>query len=712
MVLSRRGCLTYQNKVPVVVDCVRLLMRTAALLLALGTLPLSAAEGPPPTKTQPVTETIRGVTITDPYRWLEDQNSPETRAWLDAQNRYTQSYLTAIPGREKLRRRITEISRIDSVQAPIARHGRYFFMRRLANENRSSICMRTGAAGQDRVIVDPATLENESLSLDLLAVADNGNLIAYGIRHGGEDELEVRLFDVDRKELLPVRLPHALYFSFAFKADASGFFYCRYSREQGSHVFYHPMGSDAGEREVFGSGYTPEALIEMSVSDDGRYLVLYVAYGVPARKSEVWVEDIAGGGPAKPIVTDVDADFRAEAVGDKLLLWTNWKAPNWRILAVDLKNPAREQWTTVVPESQWAIVDVNTAGGHILVSYLENVKTRIRQYSLEGKPLADVKLPGIGTVAGFHSRSNDDDAFFLYTSFVEPGTIYRYQVSSGREDVWFRPKAPIDAANFEVKQVWYESRDKTRIPMFLVHKKGLVLDGNRPVFMTAYGGFNSSETPAFTQPAVIWAEMDGVFAMPNLRGGGEFGEKWHRAGMFEKKQNVFDDFIAAAEWLVANHYTRPERIAARGASNGGLLMGASFTQRPDLFGAIVCGFPLLDMLRYQKFKVGSYWVTEYGSSDDAQQFAYIYKYSPYHNVKKGAKYPAILFQSGDSDTRVDPLHARKMTALMQASNGSGRLIMLDYDTASGHSQGKPLNAQIDDRTAWMSFLLDQTGVKL
>jgi prolyl oligopeptidase len=351
-------------------------------------------------------------------------------------------------------------------------------------------------------------------------------------------------------------------------------------------------------------------------------------------------------------------------------------------------------------------------GGRFLVRYLEDVKPRVKQFTPDGKYLGDVKLPGIGTVRGFVGRWQDDEVFFAYTSFVEPGTEYRYRVSTGGQDVWFRSSIPVNPDGFDIKQVWYESRDKTRIPMFLVYKKGLQLDGNRPVYLTGYGGFDLSETPTFDRQAVIWAEMGGVFALPNLRGGGEFGEKWHRAGMFEHKQNVFDDFIAAAEWLVANHYTKPARIAIRGGSNGGLLVGAVVTQRPDLFGAVVCAAPLLDMLRYQKFKVGSYWVTEYGSSDDPKQFQYILKYSPYQNVKKGAKYPAILFVSGDADTRVDPLHARKMTALMQSSTGSARPIMLDYDTKTGHSGGKPLNAQIDDWTDVMSFLLNETGVKL
>ena len=687
-------------------------MRSAASLFA-AALVLAAAEGPPVTKTMPVTETLHGVTITDPYRWLEDQDSAETRAWLDGQNQYTQAYLTGIPGREKLRQRLTEISRVDSVGTPTVRHGRYFFMRRLASENRASLCMRSSFTGADQVIVDANSVGDEGVSIELGAVADDGSLIAYNVRRGGEDEEEIRLLDVDKRELLPFRLPRARYFSFVIKPDRSGLFYGRYVTGQGSRIYYHAMGMDgAADREIFGSQYGADALIEISLSEDGRYLVLYVAFGVPARKTEVYLQDLTANGPIRAVVNDLDSDFRPFVEEGKLFLWTNWKAPNWRILSTDLKDTAREKWVTVVPESEWPIDGVSPVGGRILVSYLENVKPRIKQYSATGKYLGDVKLPGIGSVLGFSGRWQDDEAFFSYTSFVEPQAGYRYQVATGREEVWFRPNIPLNPVNFEVKQVWYESRDKTRVPMFVVHKKGLALDSNRPVFLTGYGGFNVSKTPAFAQAAVIWAEMGGVFAVPNLRGGAEFGEKWHHGGMFEKKQNVFDDFIGAAGWLIANHYTKPERIAIQGTSNGGLLVGAAFTQRPELFGAVVCSFPLLDMVRYQKFKVGSYWVTEYGSSDDPQQFGYIYQYSPYHNVKKGAQYPAIMFRSGDSDTRVDPLHARKMAALVQASTGSKRPVLLDYDTKSGHSAGKPLNAQIDEWVCWMSFLLDQTGVKL
>ncbi len=686
-------------------------MRLSAILLA-AALSLVAADGPPPTKAVPVTETLHGVTITDPYRWLEDQNSPETRSWLAAQNAYTRAYLERIPGRDELKQRLTAIGRVDAVGLPAVRGGRYFFTRRLANENRNSICMRPGFEGKDEVLVDSSTVGDETHSINLMGVSEDGKLILYGVRRGGEDEVEVRLLDLDKRELLPFRLPRARYMGVSLKHDRSGLFYSRYVSGQGARVYYHAMAGSAADREIFGSQYGPEGLISAGLTEDGRYLVIGVAFGVPPRRTEIYVKDVAADGEIRPIVRE-DGEFRPflETEG-RLFVYTNSKALNRRILAIDLARPARDQWTEVVPESEWPIQGVSAVGGRLFVEYLENVKTRVKQYSAAGKYLGDLKLPGIGSVSGIAGRWKEDEAFFSYASFVELGTEYRYRVSSARQDLWFRPNLPIVADNFEVKQVWYESRDKTHVPMFLVYKRGLALDGNRPVYLTGYGGFNLSETPAFSRAAVIWAELGGVFALPNLRGGGEFGEKWHRAGMFENKQNVFDDFVGAAEWLVANHYTKPGRIAIQGGSNGGLLVGAAFTQHPELFGAVVCSIPLLDMLRYQKFKVGSYWVTEYGSADDPKQFPHIYKYSPYQNVREGVRYPAIMFVSGDSDTRVDPLHARKMAALMQASTGSGRPIYLDYDTNGGHSGGKPISAQIEEWTDWMSFLLDQTGVKL
>jgi prolyl oligopeptidase len=613
--------------------------------------------------------------------------------------------------RDKVKQRLEQLSRIDSYGLPSERHGLYFFSRRLANENRGSICMRTSLDGQDEVLVNPADIAKDETTTVLLAdVTRDGKLLTYGVRHGGEDEAEYRILNLETRQLLPDSLPRARYFGMSIKEDHSGFFYSRYTTTIGSRVYYHAMGTPAAEdREIFGEGHGPDTIIGAELSEDGRYLLISVGIGVPPKKVEVWAQDVTAGGPLRPIVNDVDAEFRPFIRGGQIYLWTNWNAPNWRILAADLHDPARAKWKEIVPESKWPIANATGVAGRLFVKYLEDVNSRVKQYDPAGKYLGDVKLPGIGSVFGPEGRWEGDQAFFYYTSFTDPGAIYRDTPSREREQVWFRPAIPIHPEDFEAKQVWYESKDKTRVPMFLVFRKGLQPDGKRPVFPTGYGGFAASEVPAFSRTAAVWTEMGGVFALPNLRGGGEFGEKWHRAGMFEKKQNVFDDFIGAAEWLVANHYTEPGKIAIEGISNGGLLVGAAITQRPDLFGAAVCGYPLLDMLRYQKFKVGSYWVTEYGSADDAKQFAYLRRYSPYQNVHKGTKYPAVLFMSGDFDTRVDPLHARKMTALMQASTGGDKPILLKYDTKSGHSGGKPVNRQIDDDADWIAFLWDEVG---
>jgi prolyl oligopeptidase len=682
-----------------------------AFAFAIGVAALAATGGPPETPVHPVTDTLHGVTITDPYRWLEDQNSPETRAWLDAQIRYTQNFLGRIPIREKIKQRLEQLARIDSYGIPIERQGRYFFSRRLARENRASLCMRVGRDGKDEVLVNPADIsKDESTSVFIAGVTRDGQWMTYGIRRGGEDESELHILDLATRKLLPDSLPRGRYYGMSIRDDKGGFFYSRYTPDQGSRVYYHAIGGPTTkDPEIFGKGHGPDTIIATELSEDGRWLCIDVIIGVPPKKVEVWVQDVKSGSSLEPVVADVDAEFRPFFGGDHLYLSTNWNAPNWRILAVNLRDPAREKWKEVVPESQWPIDGSDGAAGRIFVTYLENVVSRVKQFDPAGKYLGDIKLPGLGSVNGPEGNWTGNESFFNYTSFVEPGTIYRYLPEKDRAEVWYRPPVPIEPADFDVKQVWYESKDKTRVPMFLIHRKDLQKDGKRPVLLTGYGGFASSMSPFFMRDAAVWAESGGVVAVPNLRGGGEFGEKWHRAGMFEKKQNVFDDFISAAEWLVANHYTEPRKIAIEGVSNGGLLVGAAITQRPDLFGAARCGYPLLDMLRYQKFKVGSYWVTEYGSADDPNQFQYLLRYSPYHNVHKGVKYPAVLFMSGDFDTRVDPLHARKMTALMQASTGSDRPILLKYDTKSGHSGGKPLNQQIEDDADWISFLWQEVG---
>ncbi len=673
-----------------------------------------AASKPAKTRTDNVREALHGVEIVDPYRWLEDKNSPETRAWIDAQNEHTRSIIGSLPGRERLKQRLGELLKIDETGIPQERNGRYFFSKRLANQDLASLYQRKGAGGKDEVLIDPHALSpDRTTSVELLDVSKDGRLMAYGVRQGGEDEVEIRLLDVDTRKELPDRFPRGRYNDVSFKPDKSGFYYSYYGAD-GLRIHYHPLGTDpTGDREVFGEDLGKDKIVTANLSEDGRYLLFHVFHGSAGTRSEMYYQDVARQGPIVPIVNDLDARFIGEVAGDRLILQTTWKAPKGRILAVDLKNPSRDRWREIVPESKANLEGVSLAGGRLLVHYLENVQSRLKVFDPDGRHVRDIAFPVIGSVGAVVGRWGSKEAFFDFSSFHMPATIYRCDVAKGSQEVWARRKVPIASEKFEVKQVWYESKDKTRVPMFLVHSRGIRLDGSNPALLTGYGGFAVSRTPTFSPNAAVWVEHGGVYAVANLRGGGEFGEQWHQAGMLEKKQNVFDDFIAAAGWLIQNGYTKPSRLAISGGSNGGLLVGAAFTQRPELFQAVVCSYPLLDMIRYQKFLVARFWVPEYGASENPGQFPYLYAYSPYHRVKPDTKYPAVLFVSGDADTRVDPLHARKMTALLQSATGSDRPVLLRYDTKSGHISGvRPVSLRIEDLTDQLSFLFWQLGVAL
>lgn len=438
--------------------------------------------------------------------------------------------------------------------------------------------------------------------------------------------------------------------------------------------------------------------------------MLHVIHGSAADRTEIFLQDLGAQGPVAPLINDVPARFIADFAGDSLFIQTNWNAPKGRILAADLKNPARDHWREVVPETDAVIEGDSAVGGKLAVLYTKNATSLVRLFEPSGKFLRELPLPAIGSVSGLSGRWSSAETFYSFTSFHIPTTIYRYDIAAATQEIWAKLPVPIDSSKFEVKQVWYTSKDGTKVAMFLVYAKGTKLDGSNPTLLTGYGGFNVSETPAYSSTAAAWITRGGVYALANLRGGGEFGEEWHKAGMLDKKQNVFNDFISAAEWLIANHYTRPSRLAIIGGSNGGLLVGAALTQRPDLFGAVVCLFPLLDMLRYQNFLVARFWVPEYGSAENADQFKYLHAYSPYQQVKPGTKYPPVLFVTGDSDTRVAPLHARKMAARLQAATSSGKPVLLHYDTKAGHSGGTPVSKQIDDLVDELSFVYAQLGV--
>lgn len=692
----------------------------ALLALVYQTSFLTSAQrmlAPPKTRTDNVTENLHGVSITDSYRWLEDQDSTETRAWINEQNQYAQTVLGTLPGRDAIHKRLEQLLKIDTIGIPLVEGGRYFFSKRRADQNQSVIYMRQGMGGKDEVLIDPNQMSaDQTTSVGIVDITHDGKWLVYNVRQGGKDENSIRFFEVDARKDLSEQFAEARYSGFRVLPDKSGIYYAKSIYPEGqkqtiSRVYYHAMGTpQSQDKMIFGEGYGPTDIISPDVSSDGHYLSIYVFHGSSGDNTDLFVKDLKTDSPITPIAKDLKAAFNGEFVGDHLYLLTNLKAPNRRIIDIDLRNPAQENWREAVPEGPSVISTFSVVGGKIFVNYLDNVSTRAKVYELSGKFVRDIQFPTIGTAGGMSGRPESNEGFYSFSSFAQPTTIYRYTVASGKQEVWARLNVPVNSAEIEVKQVWYPSKDGTKIPMFLVYKKGLKLDGNRPVYLTGYGGFNVSRTPGFSSTAALWAERGGVFAQPNLRGGGEFGEKWHQAGMFGNKQNVFDDFTGAAEWLIKNNYTNPKKLAISGGSNGGLLVGAALTQRPDLFQAVVCSYPLLDMVRYHKFLVARYWTTEYGSADEEDQFKYIYKYSPYHNVKEGTKYPAVLLITGDSDTRVAPLHARKMTALLQASTSSDRPILLHYDTKAGHSGGLPVSKQIDDATDTLSFLFWQLGV--
>ncbi len=689
----------------------------AALLFVAGLAGGCAAPDSPDTPVDNVVETLHGVEIVDPYRWLEDQNSAPTRAWIVAQNAYREQVMDAAPGGGALASRLTELYGIDTISTPTLRGDRYFFTKRAANQELAVLYVRRSADAVDEVLVDPHDMSpDQSLSVQYADVSADGRLAAYRVRRGGQDEVEVRFIDVDSGEHLGDVLPRARYVNVSIAAEGTGVYYDTMT-DEGPRVFLHDFGEPSGtDRLVFGRGYDAGKIISSKLSANGRYLLITVLHGAAPTRTELYFRDTWTGTQVYPIVNDIDATFFGEIAGDTLFVRSNWEAPKQRVFAADLRSPAPDRWTEIVPEGDTVIESIAAAGGRLLVQALADVQPLIRVYEPDGTLARTVEFPTLGALVTTAVDGNfvsgswaDDRAFYAVSSLAEPARIYAFSVSTGRHETWARLDAPLENRDFEIEQVIYTSKDGTQVPMFVAHRRGLELNGNNPTLLTGYGGFNISVLPSFNPFAIVWMERGGVWALPNLRGGGEFGEAWHRAGMLESKQNTFDDLIAAAEWLIDSGYTNPSKLAIRGGSNGGLLVGAAMTQRPDLFAAVVCTYPLLDMLRYHQFLIAGLWVPEYGSSVDPMQFEYLATYSPYHRVRSGEDYPAVLFVTGDGDTRVAPLHARKMTALLQAETGSSNPVLLMYDTAAGHSGGRPVSDTVAELTEELRFLLWRTA---
>jgi prolyl oligopeptidase len=676
---------------------------------------------PPPTVAKPVTETIHGVTLTDPYRWLEDAKSPETRAWIAEQMKYTEKYLSQVKIRPQIIQDLARLERVESYDIPTERGGRYFFKKRLADENQGSIYVRHGLHGEDVRLIDATRLSaDQNTSVQINDISKDGTLLVYGIRSGGADEESVHILEIDKNGAsreLSDSLPSARYEGIQLSPDKQGLYYARYEKT-GTLVFYHQLGSPASsDNLIFGKSFEGETfgqmeLIQAEITENERYLMIGVVHGVPAKRVDIYAKDLRQpGSPIRPIVRGMDYRFTPTNYGDDLYLLTDYQAPNYRVVKVSIANPQPQNWTTIVPEAADVISGITIVGGKLFVTGLHDVVTQTNIFTLDGHQIGHLEYPTLGAASQLNGREDSNEAFYSFQSFIIPPTIYRYDVATGKTEVFAKPKVPFNSDDYEVKQVFYKSKDGTRIPMFISSKKGVKRDGNTPTLMTGYGGFLVDLNPGWNPEYAWWLEQGGFFAQPNLRGGGEYGEKWHQAGMFEHKQNVFDDFFAAAQYLVDEKYTSVDHFAIRGRSNGGLLMGAAMTQHPEMFGAIWCGFPLLDMIRFQNFLVGKWWTAEYGSADNADQFPYLLKYSPYQNVKPGMKFPAIMFNTGDSDTRVDPLHARKMTALVQKDNANDRPILLHYQTISGHSAGVSITQAIEDTADELSFLWNEVSGK-
>jgi prolyl oligopeptidase len=670
---------------------------------------------PPDVQATPVTDDYFGTKIVDNYRWLEDEKSEATQAFIDAENTYTDRYLKQDHIYAQIPDQLGALMDVTVTSYPVERNGNFFFMRRLAGEQQYSIYYRHGWTGKDVRLLDPAVISrdpNTSISLD--DVSRDGSLFLYSVKQGGADEAAIHVFNVSAKKTLIDELPSARYFSMSFAPDGKSFYYTRYNKA-GTLLFQHVLGErPSHDQLIFGHEFRGEPLAADDlffgqVTDDGRYLVIQIDRGVPARRVDIVFRDLARKDSYFDIlVWGLDSRFSSTYANGAWYVKTDYKSPLGRIMKAD-PGVMPEAWTTIVPEGKEVIDEWSIVGDKLFVNRLKDVKPETSIYTLDGKPAGQLTYDGIGSASIPSGRTTDRYGYFSFSSLIVPPTLYRLDTTTGKREVFFQPKIPFDSSQYELKQVFFKSKDGTQVPMFIAGKKGLKMDGSERLLMTGYGGFNVSRFASWNPEYAWWLEQGGWFALPNMRGGGEYGEQWHEQGMFEKKQNVFDDWFAAAQYLIDNKYTSTAHFAIMGRSNGGLLMGASIAQHPELYAAVECGYPLLDMLRYQKFKIGSFWITEYGSADNEKQFPYLLKYSPYQNVKVSDIYPAVMFFTGDSDTRVDPLHARKMTALLQSASKSGRPILLHYGRGGGHSAGVSVDQEIDDYAMELAFLWTETG---
>ena len=687
--------------------------------------PARAAFAYPPAPEGDVVEDYHGTKVADPYRSLESSDDPTTIAWVDAENALTRGVLDR-PERAQIKARLTELYDYPRVGIPEKKGNRYFFSKNSGLQNQSVYYVQEGSKGEPRVLIDPNTMSVDgTIALTNTSPSRDGKLLGYAASKSGSDRQEIFVRDVATGKDLPDKLVWVKFSGIAWTPDGKGFFYTRFP-ETGSvpagdehyfpKLYYHRLGESQEKDAMFFEKPTEKEVgVGGFVSYDGRWLIILPGKGA-SDKTEVWALDLEKPG-AKPVAvfTGFDNAYQvAEVVDGKLYARTDRDAPLGRIISVDLNRlPADNKdapFTELVAQGKDTIQTAYILNKKLVVRRLHNASTALEVRSLAGRLERAIELPGIGSVGGISGEADQKEMFLSFSSYTMPSTNYRYDFDTGKLVLFSKPQVKVDPSQYQTEQVWYPSKDGTKVSMFLVHKKGLAKDGKRPVYLTAYGGFNISSTPGFSSTRYVFLEKGGLVAIPNLRGGGEYGEAWHKAGMREKKQNVFDDFNAAAEWLIASGWTKPEKLAIQGGSNGGLLVSAVALQRPDLYGAVVCQVPVADMLRYQKFTVGRYWISEYGSAEVAADFPFLYKYSPYHNVRDGVSYPATLVTTADTDDRVAPGHGKKLAARLQAAQAGDEPILLRVETKAGHGAGKPTSKILDEQADIWTFVFWRLGM--
>jgi prolyl oligopeptidase len=677
----------------------------------------------PPSHPDPtVVDIYHGQPVPDPYRWLEDLDSERTRAWIEAQNQLTFDYLQRIPARQRLLERLTQLWNYEKYSQPFKEGGRYFYFKNDGLQNQSVLYTQESLEAEARVLLDPNTLsEDGTVALSGIAISRDGRYLAYGLSRSGSDWQEWKVRDIETGEDLPDHLRWIKFSGASWTPDGQGFFYSRYDepppgREYESanyfqKLYYHRLGTPQSEDLlVYHRPDQKEWGFAGGVTEDGNYLIISVWRGTDP-KNLLFYKDLRDPNlPVVELIREFEANYSFVGNdGSRFWLLTDLNAPRRRLVAIDLDDPGQVQ--EVIPEAEETLQGVSLINNQFVAFYLKDAHTQIKTFALDGTYLGEIPLPGLGSASGFGGKRYDTETFYTFTSFTTPPTIYRYDFTTGRSTLFRQPQVDFDPQAYEVQQVFYPSKDGTRIPMFLVHRRGLARTGDHPTLLYGYGGFGISLTPSFSVGLVAWLEMGGVYAQPNLRGGGEYGEAWHQAGTKLNKQKVFDDFIAAAEWLVANGYTNPSKLAISGGSNGGLLVGACLTQRPDLFAAALPAVGVFDMLRFHKFTIGWAWISEYGSPEDPEEFKALYAYSPLHNLKPGTVYPATLMTTADHDDRVVPAHSFKFAAALQAAQGGSQPILIRIDTKAGHGAGKPTTKLIEETADRWAFLVEVLGIQ-